>query len=214
MFNFDFKLLLIQVPVILFSLSIHEFAHAYVAHLLGDDTAKRLGRLTLNPLRHLEPFGTILIFLVGFGWARPVPVNMLNFKNPRRGMLFVALAGPVSNLLTAALAGIVLRNIPPEIAASGGVSNIYMVCMTMIAFTIQIGVALAVFNMIPLPPLDGSRVLYGILPERYAYSYSRIEPYSIMILMFLFIFGSHIFAFILWKPVSILTGLIAGHGYF
>jgi len=210
MFNFDFKLLLIQAPVILFSLSIHEFAHAYVAHLLGDDTAKRLGRLTLNPLRHLEPFGTILIFLVGFGWARPVPVNMLNFKNPRRGMLLVALAGPVSNLLTAVLAGVVLRNIPPEIAASGGASSIYTVCMTTIFFTIQLGVALAVFNMIPLPPLDGSRVLYGILPERYAYSYSRIEPYGIMILMFLFIFGSHVFAFILWKPVSILTRLIAG----
>jgi len=210
MFNLDFKLLLIQAPVILFSLSIHEFAHAYVAHLLGDDTAKRLGRLTLKPLRHLEPFGTILIFLVGFGWARPVPVNMLNFKNPRRGMLLVALAGPVSNLLTAVLAGVVLRNIPPEIAASGGASSIYTVCMTTIFFTIQLGVALAVFNMIPLPPLDGSRVLYGILPERYAYSYSRIEPYGIMILMFLFIFGSHVFAFILWKPVSILTRLIAG----
>ncbi len=212
MFNLDFKLLLILTPVILFSLSIHEFAHAYVAHLLGDDTAKRLGRLTLNPLRHLEPFGTILIFLVGFGWARPVPVNMLNFKDPRRGMLLVALAGPASNLLTAALAGVILRNIPLEIVVSGGASasGIYTVCITMIVFTIKIGVALAVFNLIPLPPLDGSRVLYGILPEKYAYSYSRIEPYGIMILMFLFIFGSHVFSFILWKPVSILTRLIAG----
>ncbi len=99
--NSYIKLLLIQAPVILFALTVHEFCHAWVANMLGDDTAKRQGRLTLNPIAHLDVLGTILMFVVGFGWARPVPINPLNFKNPRKGMLLVALAGPVSNLIMA-----------------------------------------------------------------------------------------------------------------
>ena len=106
--DFNLKLILIQAPVILFALTVHEFCHAWVADMLGDDTAKRQGRLTLNPIAHLDVLGTILMFVAGFGWAKPVPVNPLNFENPRKGMLLVAIAGPMSNLVVAIVAGMIL----------------------------------------------------------------------------------------------------------
>ncbi len=207
--DFNLKLLLVQVPVILFSLTIHEFSHAWVAYLLGDDTAKRQKRLTLNPLVHLDFVGTVLMFLAGFGWAKPVPVNYLNFKNPKRGLLLVAIAGPLSNLLTALVAGLTLRVLVPLIVGSS-----VAVSLVMVILMLQYGIALAVFNMIPLPPLDGSRVFYGLLPSKQADSYSRLEPYGVMILFALFIFGGKLFSHILWYPVSLLTVLFSGYDYF
>ena len=109
MFDFDIKFLIIFVPVILFSLTIHEYAHAYIAYKLGDDTAKRLGRLTLNPIKHLDPLGTILLILVKFGRAKPVPVDPRNFKEPKRDMLYVAIAGPISNIITALICAVLLK---------------------------------------------------------------------------------------------------------
>ncbi|HEY7535302.1 MAG TPA: site-2 protease family protein [Thermodesulfobacteriota bacterium] len=206
------KLLLIQAPVILFALTVHEFCHAWVAHLLGDDTAKRQGRLTLNPLAHLDVLGTILMFIAGFGWAKPVPVNPLNFNNPRKGMLLVAIAGPLSNLIMAIIAGIALRHIIPVFNSTS--SSAISVSLVMLILTLQFGLALAIFNMIPIAPLDGSRVLYGLLPEKQAYTFSRFEPYGILILFALFIFGDRIFSYILWYPVSILTNLLSGYNYF
>lgn len=208
--DFNIKLMLIEVPVILFALTVHEFSHAWVAGLLGDDTAKRQGRLTLNPLAHLDVLGTVLMFIVGFGWAKPVPVNPLNFKNPRKGMLLVAVAGPVSNLLMAIAAGLILRSGVLGIVASSLTGPLVVV----IILTLQFGIALAVFNMIPLPPLDGSRVLYGLLPERQAYAYSRFEPYGMIVLFGLFFFGSRAFTYILWYPVSIITRVLSGYSYF
>jgi Zn-dependent protease len=213
--DFNYKLIIIQAPVILFALTIHEYCHGLVANYLGDDTALKQGRLTLNPIAHLDVIGTILMFLVGFGWAKPVPVNPLNFKDPKKGMLLVALAGPVSNLLTAIVAGIFLRNLIPSIITSDhGISEFYSTLLVVMVLTVIYGVGLAIFNILPIPPLDGSRVLYGLLPERQAYVYSRFEPYGVMVLFALFLFGGRIFSVVIWYPVSIITELISGVGYF
>jgi Zn-dependent protease len=213
--DFNYKLIIIQAPVILFALTIHEYCHGLVANYLGDDTALRQGRLTLNPIVHLDVIGTILMFLVGFGWAKPVPVNPLNFKDPKKGMLLVALAGPVSNLLTAIVAAIFLRNLIPSIITSDqAISGFYSTLLVVIVLTVIYGVGLAIFNLLPIPPLDGSRVLYGLLSERQAYAYSRFEPYGVMVLFALFLFGGRIFSVVIWYPVSIITELISGLGYF
>lgn len=213
--DFNYKLMIIQAPVILFALTIHEYSHGIVAKYLGDDTAQKQGRLTLNPIAHLDVVGTILMFLVGFGWAKPVPVNPLNFRDPKKGMLLVALAGPASNLLTAILAAVFLRNlIPAVIASDGGVSGFYSTLIVVIVLTIIYGIGLAVFNILPIPPLDGSRVLYGLLPDRQAFAYSRFEPYGVMVLFALFLFGGRAFSAVIWYPVSLIAELFSGLGYF
>jgi Zn-dependent protease len=214
--DFNFKAILIQAPVIFFALTVHEFCHAWVATMLGDDTAKSQGRLTLNPVAHLDVLGTILMFIVGFGWAKPVPVNALKFKDPRRGMLLVAIAGPLSNLIMAVAAGVALRFIIPAISGVGlgsRLSDVISVVLVMIILTLIYGLALAIFNMIPIAPLDGSRVLYGLLPLRYADAYSRLEPYGMIILFALFIFGDKVFTYALWHPVSIFSELLSGYDY-
>jgi len=213
--DFNYNLLIIQAPVILFALTIHEYCHGLVANYLGDDTAVRQGRLTLNPIAHLDVLGTVLMFLVGFGWAKPVPVNPHNFKNPRKGMLLVALAGPASNLMMAVLAGLLIRYLlSNHLLDATEMHGIVPTLFVILTLTLQYGVALAVFNMIPIPPLDGSRVLYGLLPEKQAYSYIKFEPYGMMILFALFLFGGRVFSLVLWYPVSILTKALSGVGYF
>ena len=200
--------------MILFALTIHEYCHGLVANYLGDDTALKHGRLTLNPIAHLDVIGTILMFLVGFGWAKPVPVNPHNFKDPKKGMLLVALAGPISNLVTAIVAGIFLRNLIPSVIASNqAISGFYSTLIVVMVLSIVYGVGLAVFNILPIPPLDGSRVLYGLLPDRQALAYSRFEPYGVMVLFALFLFGGRIFSVVIWYPVSIITEAISGLGY-
>jgi Zn-dependent protease len=214
--DFNPKIILIQAPVILFALTVHEFCHAWVANILGDDTAKMQGRLTLNPIVHLDVLGTILMFLVGFGWAKPVPVNALNFKDPRRGMLLVAIAGPISNLVMAIIAGVALRFVIPAVAESSfstTAADVISVTVVMIILTLIYGLALAIFNMIPIAPLDGSRVLYGILPMRYADAYSRLEPYGMIVLFGLFIFVGEVFTYVLWYPVSVCTEYLSGYNY-
>jgi Zn-dependent protease len=215
--DFNLKLILIQAPVILFALTVHEFCHAWVAALLGDDTAKRQGRLTLNPIAHLDVLGTILMFVAGFGWAKPVPVNAMNFKDPRKGMLLVAIAGPASNLVMAIAAGLFLRFTIPNLTGvdlNSSLSSVLSVSLAMVILTLQFGIALAVFNMIPIPPLDGSRVLYALLSQRQAYAYSRFEPYGMLLLFGLFFFGGRVFSYVLWLPVSSLSEMFSGYNYF
>ncbi len=199
----DIKFYLILIPVILFSLTIHEYAHALAAYKLGDDTAKKEGRLTLNPLVHLDILGTLLLFIVHFGWAKPVPVDPRNFRDPRKGMLLVALAGPVSNLLTAVVAAVALKMIFQKYVVLGlPLTSEMEVIVRMLVWFIFIGIVLAVFNMIPIPPLDGSKVLFGLLPESLAYSYLRFETYGIFILFGILIFGGNYLGYFLQTPVS------------
>jgi Zn-dependent protease len=215
--NFDFlkniDLLLIQAPVILLSLTVHEYFHGWTANKLGDPTAKMRGRLTLNPIAHLDILGTILMFMVGFGWAKPVPIDPRNFKDPKKDTILVAIAGPLSNLAMALAAGLALRYMIPRMV-SGEISSegIYSVIAIILILTLVYGIALAVFNMIPIPPLDGSRVLYGILPDRYAYAYSRFEPYGVFFLFALFIFGGGIFKYLL-VPLSYISVMLSGYNY-
>lgn len=202
--NLNFYLILI--PVVLFSLTIHEFAHAYIAFRLGDDTAKNQGRLTLNPLSHLDPIGTLLLIIAKFGWAKPVPVDPRNFKNPKKDMLLVAIAGPISNILSAIIAAIILKSIFANLDTLQSSFSFIEPLMSALVWIIFIGIVLAVFNMIPIPPLDGSRVIHAILPENMARQYRKMEIYGILIVFALFIFGGNLFGYILQFPVAIFIG--------
>jgi Zn-dependent protease len=181
--------LAIEVPVFLLALTIHEFAHGWVANRLGDPTARLQGRLTLNPLAHLDPIGTLAIVIIGFGWAKPVPVDYRYLKNPRRDMIIIAAAGPASNLLLAIGCAFLFRWIP-----TGGVSAQWAWLMIplwlMVRSGVVVNVILAIFNLLPIPPLDGSRVVSGLLPLRQALSFNRLEPYGFLIIFLLFFSGA------------------------
>jgi Zn-dependent protease len=177
--NFDLTSLLAKTVILLVALPIHEFSHAFVAYRLGDDTAARMGRLTLNPLRHLDPLGSLMIFFVGFGWAKPVPVNPYNLRHgPRGGYALVAAAGPASNLFLAALVAVLWR-LGLFGAASSNVLQFAFIFMS-------INVSLCLFNLIPLAPLDGSGVLGGIVGERGAQALAQVQAYGPILLMGLF----------------------------
>lgn len=175
---------------------LHECAHGWVANRLGDPTAARMGRLTLNPLPHIDPVGTILLPLLliatqsglVFGWARPVPVNFMNLRSPKRDMVKVALAGPLSNLALAAVSAGALHVLSaitvPTGTTAGAVAQWFLVPIGIMAMkSVQINVVLAVFNMLPVPPLDGGRVLVGLLPRRQAMTVARIEPFGMLIVV-------------------------------
>ncbi len=152
--------------IILLILPLHELAHGFVAYKLGDNTAKRQGRLTLNPLHHIDYIGALCLLLVGFGWAEPVPVNPYNLKNPKRDMALVALAGPVANLI-AALAGYLVANLLVTVVPASQMSAAWFsAVLTFLSYYCSVNVGLAVFNLIPLPPLDGSKILGAFLPDR------------------------------------------------
>lgn len=184
MLDMGVDFMILRAAAVLLALALHEYAHAVVAVRLGDPGPKFAGRLTLNPLPHLDPIGTIMLFLFSFGWAKPVIVDPRRFENPRRDMMWVALAGPVSNILFA----MVLYRIWPVLLP---IVPMAAQRATQLFFTvaIQLNVWLAVFNMLPLPPLDGSKVLAGILPARYAYRYMQIERYGMFILLLLVMTG-------------------------
>ncbi|HEY9161108.1 MAG TPA: site-2 protease family protein [Desulfomonilia bacterium] len=173
-------IVLMIVPV-LFSLSVHEACHGYAAYALGDPTAKLQGRLTLNPLKHIDVFGLAVLFITRMiGWAKPVPVDPRYFKNPRKDMLWVALAGPASNLALGLIFALLLNYVGPLM--TGSIFNPVKIMMEIMVF---INVGLAIFNLIPIPPLDGGRVMVGLLPENMANSWARIEPYGFIILLVL-----------------------------
>lgn len=186
----NFQLILMAALPVLFAITVHEAAHGYVARRLGDDTAYMLGRVTLNPVKHIDPVGTILIpvmlLLFGspflFGYAKPVPVNFGRLRKPKRDMIWVALAGPGANLAQALFWSVVLT-----VLLTMGIDERFFIgmCKAGIVFNLM----LAAFNLFPLPPLDGGRVLVGLLPPRQAYAFSRIEPWGFFIVLGLALMG-------------------------
>jgi Zn-dependent protease len=186
---------------ILIAITFHEVSHGFVANRLGDPTAKFMGRLTLNPIAHIDPVGTILIpvmmliFTHGqfvFGYAKPVPINPANFRNPRRDMAISAAAGPITNICLAVLSMFILKFmlIPASVFLPGNVTKAILTPLTlMLTSSVVINIILAAFNSIPIPPLDGGRVLVGLLPHKHAISYSRIEPFGFIIVLILIMTG-------------------------
>lgn len=192
--------LMASVFVVFCTLPIHEFAHAWVATKLGDDTARLKGRLTLNPLAHIDPIGAIMILLVGFGYAKGVPVNARKFKNPKGGMALTALAGPVSNLLMALF--FVLLSNSAVMLYSKNEALVWYVSYMFFYYAAMINVSLAVFNLLPIPPLDGSKILAIILPSKYYFKYMQYERYIIIGVFILIFLG------VLDVPLSFLTRII------
>jgi len=180
--------LIIQAPPLLLALTLHEYAHGFVAYQLGDPTAKNAGRLTLNPLSHLDPIGTLAFFFIKIGWAKPVPVNPVYFRNPRRDMLWVALAGPMTNLVLAVFSAILLRIIifaATYLPASQLLQSVLIPFSWMLVASVWINLVLCIFNFLPIPPLDGSRILTGLLPENMARTYASFERYGFIIILVL-----------------------------
>jgi Zn-dependent protease len=180
--------LIILAPPILMALTFHEFAHGYIAYRLGDPTAKNQGRLTLNPLKHLDPFGTLAFLILKFGWAKPVPVNPNYFQNPKKDMLWVALAGPATNLVLAIICGFLTKftiGVYPLVAHFPFAYSILYPLRIFFEVSVEINLILCIFNFLPIPPLDGSKILAAILPPDMARSYASIERYGFIIILIL-----------------------------
>jgi Zn-dependent protease len=177
--NFSWLELLINIPAVLIAITVHEFSHAYAAVKMGDRTPQYYGRLSLNPLDHLDPIGTLMLIIFRFGWAKPVPINPYNFRDYKKGTVIVALAGPLSNFALALVSSLVARLVIPF-----GFSYLNIFIDTLIF----INIALAIFNLIPIPPLDGSRLLILVVPPRYEYILGWLERYGFFIIIFIIAF--------------------------
>ncbi|MBT5420997.1 MAG: site-2 protease family protein [Candidatus Cloacimonetes bacterium] len=207
--------LIIQIPILLITLTIHEFSHGYVAYLLGDDTAKRAGRLTLNPISHIDPFGLLMLFIAHIGWAKPVPVNPYNFVNQKRDMAITAAAGPVSNFVMAIILSVVfnlLKSANPNILYSGSVLAQFFT--SMLVYAILINLALGIFNLIPIPPMDGSKILGGFLSDEAYYKYTAQERKGAQLLMIIFaisfVFKLNLIGAIIMPPLYFFLKLLTG----
>lgn len=195
----DLRDIILTVPVFLFSISFHEYAHALTAVMLGDPTPRLQGRLTLNFLAHFSWLGALMLLVAGIGWAKPVQVSAHNFRNPNLGMLWVSLAGPVANLLLAIGFAVALRLVAPitgfQSVAAQAIGSLLMV-------GVQLNLLLAFFNLVPVPPLDGSKVLVPFLPRIWAYRLMQLEPWGFLIIWVLLQYTS------LWRFLQALTGVL------
>ncbi|MBU0549826.1 MAG: site-2 protease family protein [Candidatus Omnitrophica bacterium] len=202
----------ILIAVILYTITIHEYSHGWMAHKLGDNTAYLAGRLTLNPISHLDLVGTLMFIFLHFGYAKPVPVNAMNFKNPKKDMMLVGIAGPFSNLISALGFGFIFRILSGnEIILS---NPNYFFVLQLLAAAIILNLAIAVFNILPIFPLDGSHILKGLLPAELAYKYNLYNRQFMFILIAIIaisiIAGIPILGFLVWPPVNILAKLFSG----
>ena len=208
MFNLDPVAIALRIPALLIAITIHEFAHARMAYQFGDQTAKNQGRMNLNPISHLDPIGTLMILLVGFGWAKPVPINPYNFNQYRRGLRWVSFAGPLANFILGFIT-MLLLNILLKAGIFEGLFLQFIVVL------MQLNILLAIFNLIPVPPLDGSKILMSFLSDSYLGLYRKIEQYAPIILLVLIFTGA--FRYII-NPLyslviniySLLIGLLPG----
>lgn len=200
----QFLSLILSLPALLTALTVHEFAHGFVADKMGDPTARYSGRLSLNPMAHMDLWGTICLLFFHFGWARPVPINPRNFKNHKWGTVAVSLAGPVSNFLLALICAFLMSAMEKFISV-----NVFSQFMyTVIYMGVQLNVGLMVFNLIPIPPLDGSKILMEFLPPKYKFKMYSIERYFSLILLALIVFD------ILTPLLSVLRGWVLTFIYF
>ena len=199
---------LFVVPCVLIALTFHEFAHGYMAYKLGDPTAKNFGRLTLNPLKHLDPIGTICMIFFHFGWAKPVPINSRYFKKPRRDMALTAAAGPIMNFILALFGMLVCRILTKIFVAfpaqSAFVNYIQYAALTLFSYFHMLNLSLGVFNLIPIPPLDGSRIFYIFLPPKWYFGVMKYEKYIQLALLVLLWTG------LLSRPLSAAVSWISG----
>lgn len=199
---------LFVVPCVLIALTFHEFAHGYMAYKLGDPTAKNFGRLTLNPLKHLDPIGTICMIFFHFGWAKPVPINSRYFKKPRRDMALTAAAGPIMNFILAFFGVLVCRILTKIFVAfpaqSDFVYYIQYAALTLFSYFHMLNLSLGVFNLIPIPPLDGSRIFYIFLPQKWYFGVMKYEKYIQLALLVLLWTG------LLSRPLSAAVSWISG----
>ncbi|MBT3341698.1 MAG: site-2 protease family protein [Gemmatimonadetes bacterium] len=205
----EFIEFLLWFPAIVVALTLHEFAHAAVADALGDPTPRALGRVTLNPLSHLDMIGTILLVLVHFGWGRPVPVDARYLRQPRRDLVLIAAAGPVINLATALVVGLILRWLAPWLLETPGGTFVFLALQALVLLSLL----LAFFNLIPLPPLDGSKVLGGLLPEPLARRYFNATWLSWGLLALILLgslTGTYLIAGLIYPPSAWLYGLLVG----
>lgn len=200
------------VPGFLLAITVHEYSHGYVALRFGDPTAKAAGRLTFNPISHLDPVGTIVLVLTQMiGWAKPVPVDPRYFRNPRSDMMWVSLGGPAANMVTAVVLAMVLHAFFFVFGGLGmGPAAFYflMPVVQILRFAVYVNVALAIFNLVPVAPLDGSKILAGLLPRDLAYQMERLEPYGFIVLILLLFSG--VINYVIFPPINLLAGLLLG----
>ena len=207
--------IIVQLPILLISLTIHEFSHGYVAYLLGDDTAKRAGRLTLNPISHIDPLGLIMLFIARIGWAKPVPINPYNFQNYKKDTAITAAAGPAANFLLAIVLALVfnfIKRVNPDIMYNASSFSQFM--LSMLLYAILINLALGIFNLIPIPPMDGSKILGGFLSDDAYAKYTAKERKGAQILMIVliasYVFRLNLIGAIIMPPLNFFLKLLTG----
>jgi Zn-dependent protease len=208
---FFLKISIMLVPALM-AITCHEVSHGYIADKFGDGTARSMGRLTLNPIKHMDIIGTLMVFIVGIGWAKPVPVNFNNLRHPKRDMVWVAAAGPITNFLLAFFSALAMRvlvyagaGIPEGSPLAAVVDPITL----MLAFSVYINLLLAIFNLIPVPPLDGGRVAVGLLPCGLSNALAKVERFGMLIIIAL-VFFTDAFSYVISPALNFAVNLLAG----